>query len=360
MSELECCQLENAGATAWIDPIRRSARAPFGGNDNWKNMKRIAVLTSGGDAPGMNAAIRAVTRAGIDGGFEILGVREGFRGLIDGKFISLEARSVGGILTIGGTMLGSARCPEFKDESKQRDAVRQLKNNDVSGLIVIGGNGSQAGAAALSNLGFPVVGIASTIDNDLYGSEMTIGVDTALNIALESIDRLRVTALSDRRAFFVEVMGRDCGYLALHCGVVGGAEAVVIPEAEISPETVAEELRSARDRGKRHAIVVVAEGSKYNATRLVDYFKQHSEQLGYEARATVLGHVQRGGAPSAFDRMLATRFGAAAIDQFSKGKHGVLVGLLHGKIKATLFSEVIKNKKPLDVGLLELARVLSI
>lgn len=239
-------------------------------------MKRIAVLTSGGDAPGMNAAIRAVTRAGIDKGLEIFGVREGFRGLIDGNILPLNARSVGGILTTGGTMLGSARCPEFKDESAQKETLRQLEDYGISGLIVIGGNGSQAGAAALSTLGFPVVGIASTIDNDLYGSEMTIGVDTALNIALESIDRLRVTALSHRRAFFVEVMGRDCGYLALYCGIVGGAEAVVIPEAEIEPEAVAAELRSAHDRGKRHAIVVVAEGSKHNAARLVNYFKEHS------------------------------------------------------------------------------------
>ena len=323
-------------------------------------MKRIAVLTSGGDAPGMNAAIRAVTRVGIDRGLEIFGVRDGFHGLVDGNLIPLDARSVGGILTTGGTMLGSSRYPEFKNESVQKEALQRLRNNEISGLIVIGGNGSQAGAAALSGLGFPVVGIASTIDNDLYGSEMAIGVDTALNIALESIDRLRVTALSHRRAFFVEVMGRDCGYLALHCAIVGGAETVVIPEAEICPEAVAKELRSAYGRGKRHAIVVVAEGSKYNAARLVNYFKDHSEQLGYEARATVLGHVQRGGVPSAFDRMLATRFGAAAIDQLSQGRHGVLIGLLHGQTMPTPYEDVLRNKKALDVGLLKLARVLSL
>lgn len=257
-------------------------------------------------------------------------------------------------------MLGSARCSEFKDESVQKDALLRLKDNNLSGLIVIGGNGSQAGAAALSSLGFPVVGIASTIDNDLYGSDMTIGVDTALNIALESIDRLRVTALSHRRAFFVEVMGRDCGYLALHCAIVGGAEAVVIPESEISPEMVADELRSAHERGKRHAIVIVAEGSKYNAARLMNYFKEHSEPLGYEARATVLGHVQRGGVPSAFDRMLATRFGVAAIEHFHRGEHGVLVGLLNGQISATPYLDVMANKKTLDAALPHLSRVLSI
>jgi 6-phosphofructokinase 1 len=323
-------------------------------------MKRIAVLTSGGDAPGMNAAIRAVTRAGIDKGLQIFGVREGFRGLMNGDFLPLDARSVGGIITLGGTMLGSARCPEFKDEAVQKETLKRLEDSGISGLIVIGGNGSQTGAAALSRLGFPVVGVASTIDNDLYGSEVTIGVDTALNIALESIDRLRVTALSHRRAFFVEVMGRDCGYLALHCAIVGGAEAVVIPEAEISPEAVADELRAAHGRGKRHAIVVVAEGARYNATRLVNYFKEHHEELGYEARATVLGHVQRGGVPSAFDRMLATRFGAAAIEHFERNEHGVLIGLLNGRVAATKYQEVIANKKTLDAGLLELARILSI
>ncbi|HEX7261131.1 MAG TPA: ATP-dependent 6-phosphofructokinase, partial [Luteolibacter sp.] len=216
---------------------------------NVHHMKRLAILTSGGDAPGMNAAVRAAARVGIDKGWEVFGVREGFRGLIDGNFVRLDARMVGGILGLGGTMLGSARCPEFRDESVQREALKRSEDFDLSGLIVIGGNGTQAGAASLSRLGFPVVGIASTIDNDLYGSEITIGVDTALNIALESIDRLRVTAVSLRRAFFVEVMGRDCGYLALHTGIVGGAEAILIPEVDVRPEAVADQLRSARDRG---------------------------------------------------------------------------------------------------------------
>ncbi len=323
-------------------------------------MKRLAILTSGGDAPGMNAAVRAAARVGIDKGWEVFGVREGFRGLIDGNFVRLDARMVGGILGLGGTMLGSARCPEFRDESVQREALKRSEDFDLSGLIVIGGNGTQAGAASLSRLGFPVVGIASTIDNDLYGSEITIGVDTALNIALESIDRLRVTAVSLRRAFFVEVMGRDCGYLALHTGIVGGAEAILIPEVDVRPEAVADQLRSARDRGKRHAIVVVAEGSRYNATRLISYFKENPEQLGYEARATILGHVQRGGAPSAFDRMLATRFGAAAAEKLSAGEHGVLVGSINGQVAYTPLPEAAAQVKTLDTELLELARVLSI
>ncbi len=274
------------------------------------------------------------------------------------KFTILDARSVGGIIALGGTILGSARCPEFKDEAVQKKALKQLADRDISGLIVIGGNGSQAGAAALSRLGFPVVGLASTIDNDLYGSEITIGVDTALNVALESIDRLRVTARSLRRVFFVEVMGRDCGYLALHCGIIGGAEAVVIPEAETTPEEIAAELLAAHERGKRHAIVVVAEGAVYNATKLVNYFIENPEKLGCDVRATILGHVQRGGTPSAFDRMLATRFGAAAVECLTGG--GVLIGLLHGRIAATPFSEVVSREKKLETRLLELASVLSI
>src|SRR6185295_10636058 len=218
-------------------------------------MKRIAVLTSGGDAPGMNAAIRAVVRAGVHQGWEVFGIRRGFSGLIAGNLINLEARDVGGILQQAGTMLGSARCPEFRTEDGRVEALRQLGAHDIDALVVIGGNGSQTGAEQLARAGFPVVGVASTIDNDLCGSEITIGVDTALNIALEAIDRLKVTASSHQRAFLVEVMGRDCGYLALAAAVAGGAEAAVIPEMEMDPENLATELREAYQRGKPHALV---------------------------------------------------------------------------------------------------------
>ena len=322
-------------------------------------MNRIAVLTSGGDAPGMNAAIRAVVRAGVHRGWEMFGVRRGFSGLIAGNFISLEARDVGGILQQAGTMLGSARCPEFRGEDGRLEALRQLGAHGSDALVVIGGNGSQAGADHLSRMGFPVVGVASTIDNDLCGSEITIGVDTALNIALEAIDRLKVTASSHQRAFLVEVMGRDCGYLALAAAVAGGAEAVVIPEMEMDPETLAAELRGAYQRGKPHALVVVAEGAHYNAERLMRYFAEHRQRLGFELRATILGHVQRGGTPGAFDRLLATRFGAAAIERLAGGEKGVLVGLLRGQIATTPLAEVVANRKPLDLNLLELARVLA-
>jgi 6-phosphofructokinase 1 len=322
-------------------------------------MRRIAVLTSGGDAPGMNAAIRAVVRTGIEKGWDVFGICHGYVGLIASNIIPLRARDVGGIIQQGGTMLGSARCPEFKTEEGRLKALRTLHQNDIEALVVIGGNGSQAGAYALSEMGFPVVGVASTIDNDLYGTEISIGVDTALDVALEAIDRLKVTASSHERAFLVEVMGRECGYLALMAGIAGGAEAIIIPEVETDPEAVATELRAAYERGKSHALVVVAEGAQYNAAGLAGFFQEHRERLGFELRVTTLGHVQRGGAPGSFDRLLATRLGASATGHLARGEHGILVGLLKGEMAATPLAEVVANKKSLDLRLLELAHVLA-
>jgi 6-phosphofructokinase 1 len=307
----------------------------------------------------MNPAIRAVVRTGLAKGWEVFGVQHGYAGLIVGDLRPLGARDVGGIIQSGGTILGSARCTEFKTDEGRIKALRELNRLDIGGLVVIGGNGSQTGAYALSQLGFPVVGVASTIDNDLYGSEMTIGVDTALNIALEAVDRLKVTASSHQRAFLVEVMGRDCGYLALMTGLSGGAEAVVIPEVETSPEQVAADLLGAYERGKTHAVVIVAEGAKYNAEKLAKYFKEYRERLGFELRVTSLGHVQRGGTPGAFDRILATRFGAAATEALINGEHGVLIGLLKGSVASTPLSEVVAGKKPLDLSLLDLTKVLA-
>ena len=322
-------------------------------------MKRIAVLTSGGDAPGMNAAIRAVTRTGFDKGWEVIGVRLGFQGLLEGKFMLLGSREVSGIIQKGGTMLGSARCLDFKTEEGQIKAIRTLNEASIDALVVIGGNGSQTGANALCQRNFPVVGVASTIDNDLWGSDITIGVDTALNIALEAIDRLKVTASSHQRAFLIEVMGRNCGYLALMSGIAGGAEKVVIPEVETTPEEVADTIRIAYEKGKAHAIVVVAEGAPYNAQKLVDYFNEHRERLGFDLRASTLGHIQRGGNPGAFDRILASRLGAAAVEQLAAGNFGVLAGQINNQIKATPLAEVVANKKQLDPKLIELARVLD-
>ncbi|NPV77130.1 MAG: 6-phosphofructokinase [Anaerolineae bacterium] len=321
--------------------------------------KKIAVLTSGGDAPGMNAAIRSVVRVALHKGYEVCGVQQGYQGLIDGKFIPLGARDVGGIIQRGGTILGSARCPEFRTREAQNKALRRLNQAAVDGLVVVGGNGSQAGAFKLFQLGFPVVGVASTIDNDLYGSDITIGVDTALNIALEAVDRLKITASSHRRAFLLEVMGRDCGYMALMTAIAGGAEAVVIPEQECDPEEIANIIEAAYEHGKAHAIVIVAEGATYNAQKLSAYFEEHHERLGFDLRVTILGHVQRGGNPGAFDRILASRLGASAVECLVREEPGVLVGWVKNEIRTTPYAEVVGRKKSLDIQLLQLAKMLD-
>lgn len=322
-------------------------------------MKRIAVLTSGGDAPGMNAAIRAVTRCAIDKGWEVFGVHQGYAGLMEGDFRPLTERSVGGILQLGGTVLGSARAPEFRTEEGRLKALWELGQKEINAVVVIGGNGSQAGAHALAQMGFTVVGVASTIDNDLAGSDITIGVDTALNISLEAIDRLKTTAASHQRAFLLEVMGRACGYLALVAGIAGGAEIILIPEIETKPEEVVTTFRRAYERGKTHAFAVVAEGAKYNASKLVEYFEANQARIGFELRATTLGHVQRGGAPTAYDRLLASRLGAGAVAALARGEADVLVGMKKGEVSTTPLAEVVGIQKPIDPELFNLARVLD-
>jgi 6-phosphofructokinase 1 len=322
-------------------------------------MKKIGVLTSGGDAPGMNAAIRAVTRTALDKGWEVVGIRQGYLGLLNNEVRPLAGRSVSNTLQHGGTILGSARCEEFKTEEGHMKAVRNLNLHGIEALVIIGGNGSQAGAYSLHKMGFPVVGVASTIDNDLAGSDISIGVDTALNIGLEALDRLKITASSHQRAFLLEVMGRKCGYLPLMVAIAGGAESVVIPEVETDPDLIAAELRAAYERGKSHAIVVVAEGAAYNAEKMAEYFKINRERLGFELRVTTLGHVQRGGNPTAFDRLLATRLGAHATDCIERGEVGVMAGQIKGEITATPLDEVVNTPKPLDLDLLRLAKVLS-
>ena len=307
----------------------------------------------------MNAAIRAVVRMGVDQGWEMFGVRNGYAGLIEPQIEALGARDVGGILQRGGTFLGSGRVPAFKNEEVRAGALRNLAERKIDGLVVIGGNGSQAGALALARMGLEVVGVASTIDNDLSGSEVTIGVDTALNIALEAIDRLRVTASSHKRAFLVEVMGRKCGYLALMAGIAGGADAVVLPEADTDPDALADRLHGAHVRGKLHALVVVAEGARYNAQGLAAHFETNRERLGFDLRVTTLGHVQRGGEPSAFDRLLATRLAAGAVEHLARGSHGRLMGLVKGEIRSTPLEDVVGQPKTLDLSLLELQRTLA-
>ena len=322
-------------------------------------MTRVAVLTSGGDAPGMNAAIRAAVRSGVALGIEMFGVRHRYTSLIAGDSIALGARDVGGIIELGGTMLGTSRCAAFLTAEGQETAVRQLAQRDISGLVIVGGNGSQMGAYALSKRGVAVVGVASTIDNDLAGSDITLGATTALGIALESIDRLRVTASAHGRVFLVEVMGRTCGYLALMAGIAGGAEAIAIPEAEQSPEHIAVTLQDAYQRGKSHAIVVVAEGARYDADALAKHFAEHAERLRFELRVTKLGHVQRGGAPCAFDRLSASLLGAAAVERIEAKQHGVLLGIVGGDLAATPLAEVTQARKPLEPQWLRLARMLA-
>lgn len=322
-------------------------------------LKRIAVLTSGGDAPGMNAAIRAATRTAIASGAEMFGVRHGYAGLITNDIHPLELRGVGGIIQQGGTVLGSARSHEFRTEEGRQIAIANLQALGIEGLIVIGGNGSQTGAYVLNEMGFPVVGVASTIDNDLLGCDVTIGANTAVNVALEAIDRLKVTASSHRRAFLIEVMGRDCGYLAVMAAIAGGAEAVVVPEVETTPEALANKLHDSYSRGKTNGIIVVAEGAKYPTEELLAYFKANRDDLGFELRATILGHVQRGGAPDAFDRVLASRTASAAAELLIGGTQGVLVGIINNEIVTTPHKDIAGKTKPLDLDLLRLEEMLA-
>src|SRR6184192_3362615 len=308
----------------------------------------------------MNAALRAVVRVGVSSGLEVIGVRQGYTGLIEGKLQPLGPRDVASIIHVGGTMLGSARCAEFRTPEGRKCAMQVLEQNRVEGLVVIGGNGSLSGAHALSQLGFPVVGVASTIDNDLNGADITIGVDTALNTALEAIDRLKTTATSHQRAFVVEVMGRSHGYLALMVGIAGGADVIVIPFGhDDHGMPLAAALRDAYARGKRHAMVVVAEGAKWNATALANYVTNHRDRIGFELRATILGHVQRGGGPGAFDRLLASRTAAAAVDLLAAGKSGVYTALMKGLISALPLERALVPKPPPDPELVKLAQRLA-
>ncbi len=323
-------------------------------------MRGVAVLTSGGDSPGMNAAIRSVVRSGIDLGWSMYGVANGYRGLVDGAWRPLTARDVGGYLQNGGTLLGSSRCPEFKQREVRLAALERLGQAGIDSLVIIGGNGTQTGADQLHQEGFPVVGVASTIDNDLFGVDITLGVDTALNIALEAIDRLKQTASSHRRAFLVEVMGRDCGYLGLMAAIAGGAEAVVVPEFPMSPQEIADVIAGAYKRGKPHALVVVAEGAAMDATALVEHFKTHRESLGFALRATILGHVQRGGNPTAFDRILGTQLGWGAIQALRHGETGCLIGSRSGQINGMPYEEIRGQKKLLDPDLVRMAQAMTL
>ncbi len=323
-------------------------------------MKTIGVLTSGGDGPGFNPCVRAVVRTALAHGLTVMGIKHGYMGLINGEIDPMDARSVGGILGKGGTILGTARCEEFRTERGRMVAMRKLNEYGIDGLVVIGGDGSFRGAMKLcEEYDLPVVGVPGTIDNDICGTDMSIGVDTALNTVLDAIDKIRDTASSHQRAFLIEVMGRDCGYLALMSGIAGGAEMILIPEVETGLEEVADALKDAYLRGKAHCIMVVAEGHKPGLEEVAQHLKERRDELGFEVRTTVLGHVQRGGSPTAFERILATRLGAASVEALLDGESTIMVGLIGNQVVRTPLEEVVTQRKILDLDLYEMAKSLE-
>jgi 6-phosphofructokinase 1 len=319
-------------------------------------MKKIGVLTSGGDSPGMNPAIRAVVRKAIYHELEVFGIYGGYSGLISGNIKKLELGSVGDIIHRGGTMLYTARCPEFKDIEVQKKGIELLRSNGIEGLVVIGGDGSYRGAKALTELGFPCVGIPGTIDNDIPGTEFTIGFDTALNTVIDAIDKIRDTATSHERTFVIEVMGRDAGDLALWAGLAGGAETILIPEENYDMDEIADRLRKGNERGKKHSIIVVAEG----VCSGVEFGKELKEKTNFDTRVSVLGHIQRGGSPTAFDRVLASRLGARAVELLIEGKGGRAVGIEKNKLVDYDIIEALGRKHKLDLDLFKLSKELSI
>ena len=322
-----------------------------------RKIKKIGVMTSGGDAPGMNPFIRAVVRTASANNIRVLGVEGGYEGLIHGKFREMGVREVGGILQRGGTILQTARSLEFREPSGQREAIRQINNAEMDALIVAGGDGSLAGAQKLVQKGIPVIGVPASIDNDIFGTDMCIGVDTALNTIVDAIDKLRDTASSHNRAFLVETMGRESGYLAVQAGIITGAELVLIPESKTPPKEVAAAIEEAYRRGKTHAIVVVAEGYKPHTSELGAMID--AMDIGFTTRVTILGHVQRGGKPSAFDRLLATRFGVKAVEFLLEGKSNVMTGLNGRDILPIPIDDVISNKKVVSKDYIDMAKMLA-
>ncbi|MFJ8237208.1 6-phosphofructokinase [Ureibacillus sp. NPDC094379] len=319
-------------------------------------MKRIAVLTSGGDSPGMNAAVRAVVRKANFHGVEVMGIFHGYEGFIHGKMELLNLGSVGGIIQRGGTKLFSSRCPEFKQNEYQLQGLEKMKEAGVEALVVIGGDGSYRGAKALTEKGFPCVGVPGTIDNDIPGTEYTIGFDTAINTVIESIDKIRDTATSHENSFVVEVMGRNAGDIALWAGLAAGAESVIIPEEEYNLDEIIARMKQGEARGKKHSIIIVAEG----AISANDLAKLLKEKAGITTRVSVLGHIQRGGSPTARDRVLASRLGAKAVEVLLEGKSGRAVGIKNHQIYDYDLDDVFNNKHKADISLYTLSKELSI
>jgi len=322
-----------------------------------KKIQRIGVMTSGGDAPGMNPFIRAVVRTAAGEGIKVFGVEAAYEGLIHGKFRELGIREVGGILQRGGTILQTARSKEFREPAGQLAAIRQINNAGLDALIIAGGDGSLNGAQVLARRGIPVIGVPASIDNDIYGTDMCIGVDTALNTIVDAIDKIRDTASSHSRAFLIETMGRESGYLAIQAGIVTGAELVLIPESDIKPEAVAETIAEAYKRGKTHAIVVVAEGYHPGASELGSMID--AMDIGFTTRVSILGHIQRGGKPSAYDRLLASRLGVKAVEFLIAGYSNVMTGLNGREISPVPIEEVVSNTKKINPDYLHIAKILS-
>ena len=327
-----------------------------------KKVNKIAVLTSGGDAPGMNAAIRAVVRTCSYHNVEVLGIYRGFQGMIEDDFVELNARSVRNIINKGGTFLKSARSEGFRTKEGRESAYKNLTNNGVDALVVIGGDGTFTGALSFSQeFGFPVMGIPGTIDNDIYGTTHTIGYDTALNTVVDAIDKIRDTASSHNRMFFVEVMGRDSGFIALNSGIGGGAERIIIPEKNIPAEVLLEDIDRGKRRGKTSNIIVVAEGN--TAGKAVFELKEYVEQKRpeYDIRVSVLGHMQRGGTPTCYDRVLATRMGVKAVESLLEGKSQYMVGINNDKMELIPLEKAVKenDESKIDKDLIRITDIMS-
>jgi 6-phosphofructokinase 1 len=327
-----------------------------------KSIRKIGVLTSGGDAPGMNAAIRAVVRASVYHNLECTGIYRGYEGLIEGDFKNLNARSVKNIINRGGTLLKSARSKVFLSKEGRLIAYNNLKNEGIDALVTIGGDGTFAGASVFSNeFDIPIIGIPGTIDNDISGTDFTIGYDTALNTVVEAIDKIRDTANSHNRLFLVEVMGRDAGDIALNAGIGAGAEEILIPEQDMGRLRLIESLKKSKKSGKTSSIIVVSEGDQIgkNIFKLASYIEK--KLTGYEVRVTVLGHIQRGGSPSCFDRVLASRLGVKAVDALIDNQKNVMIGIRHNKLICVPFIETLnKTSKELDLELIRVADITSI
>jgi 6-phosphofructokinase 1 len=322
-------------------------------------MKKIGVFTSGGDAPGMNACIRSVVRSALNFNMEIYGIKYGYNGMIDGDIYKMKSYSVSNIVQRGGTILKSARSKEFMTKDGRKKAYEQLSLRGIEGLVAIGGDGTFTGANVFfEEFGIPTVGCPGTIDNDLYGSDYTIGFDTAVNTALDAIDKIRDTAASHDRVFFVEVMGRHSGYIAIQCGIGGGAELVMVPETNTTIENVISVLEKGRDAQKTSAIIVVAEGGDQgNAHEIAAKVQSKLNEL--DIRVSTLGHIQRGGSPTAFDRILASRLGLAAVEGLLNGQTNAMVGIIDKKVQFTNFKVAISKAKPLDEDLIKLVQILS-